>query len=428
MVAPLPDEFPPPVKATIGWLRDTFAQYYRDNPPAAPDRATRREYGFILWPNRPGPPPFVRHKAFDARGLHDFLARGPHSAYYSTAYYRRPGEARMADKHWLGAELIFDLDADHLEEVEAATARGESVDLAHQLALVKDKFRALLDEFLLGDLGLDPRHVWCTFSGGRGYHAHVTDPRVLGLDAKARRQIVDYVTGKVPAKKGSEEPDVSVFFQKRAVVTEGRGRFAKTQAAYDLAPATAPGWPGRLTRGLVSALDTHILQEDRATAKRWLTSMKGIGPKGADEFLARFDADALQRIRQGHLSHQGDVLVKVAAHVIAQTALPLARGETDEPVTADVKRLIRLPGSLHGKSGLRVVTLDIEALADFDPFRDAVALPTDDAVSVTPRFSQTIDLGGQAITLEEGDQTEIPTAHAVWMAARQGGSVHPRTP
>ncbi|CVK33100.1 DNA primase small subunit domain-containing protein [Methanoculleus bourgensis] len=36
-----------------------------------------------------------------------------------------------------------------------------------------------------------------------------------------------------------------------------------------------------------------------------------------------------------------------------------AGARADEPVTTDIKRLIRAPGSLHGGSGMRVVPLDI---------------------------------------------------------------------
>ena len=49
--------------------------------------------------------------------------------------------------------------------------------------------------------------------------------------------------------------------------------------------------------------------------------------------------------------------LKAAINGVTTSGSNKAKGETDEPVTADVKRLIRLPGSLHGKSGLKVVTL-----------------------------------------------------------------------
>ena len=45
----------------------------------------------------------------------------------------------------------------------------------------------------------------------------------------------------------------------------------------------------------------------------------------------------------------------------------------DEPVTGDVHRLIRLPGSLHGGSGLRVTTIESKELENFNPMVSAIA-------------------------------------------------------
>ena len=418
-----PASFPPPVARTIDWLERSFATYYKQHPPPPPDRFTRREFGFILWPDKPGPPPFVRHRAYDtAARFHNYLGwKGPHSAYYSTAYYRRPGEMKMVDKQWLAAELIFDLDADHLAEAEAAKGRGEEMPLEVQLRLVKQQFIKLLDEFLLGDFGIDPAHVWITFSGGRGYHAHVTDPRLMALDAKGRREIVDYITGKVPAAKGSDQPDLAHFVWKEAVEVRGTGRFARPVTTERIHPVTAPGWHGRMTRALVGALQTNVLDASRDDARAWLLQLEGVGDKSADRFLEDFDAARLRRIGEGYLE-QGQVVKRVAHHVLKQAALPLAKGETDEPVTADIKRLIRLPGSLHGKSGLRVVTLTRDALDDFDPFVDAVAFPAD-AVAFTPRGDAELTLGGETVRVRAGEATEVPMHHAVWWCARQQGTV-----
>lgn len=267
-----PTEFPPPVKATIGWLNERFCWWYKHNPPPLPDRFTRREFGYIPWPERPGPPPFVRHLGFDSSiHFHESLARGgPHSVYYSTAYYRRPAEMKMVDKQWLGAELIFDLDADHLADVEAAKARGEEVPLAEQLRQVKEKFKTLLDEFLFGDFGLSSKDVWITFSGGRGYHAHVTEDRLMQLGSKERREIVDYITGKFPAARGSDEPSLESLFVKVPVHAKAFGEHVKARYRLDLPSPASPGWGGRLTRKTLEILDENVTSRERPKAKAWL--------------------------------------------------------------------------------------------------------------------------------------------------------------
>ncbi|MGB0653091.1 MAG: DNA primase small subunit domain-containing protein [Thermoplasmatota archaeon] len=428
-VAEARPEFPPPVKATIDWLQRRFGAYYKASPPPMPDRFTRREFGFILWPERPGPPPFVRHRAYtDGPRFQDYLGwRGPHSIYYSTAYYRAPGERRMVDKDWMGAELIFDLDADHLVEAEAAKAQGREMPLADQLALVKRQFVRLLDEFLFGDLGLGENDLFITFSGGRGYHAHVTHRAYQALDAKARREIVDYVTGKVPAKRGSDQPDVTPYLQREAVQVRGQGKFAKAEHAYRLAPADAPGWPGRLTRTLAEMVQEHVIDAGPAAGRSWLLGLDGVGPKTADGFLAKMERmgerSVMDLLVAGRISHRGDPLFAIAEHALTSAALPLARGETDEPVTADVKRLIRLPGSLHGKTGLRVVTMSRSELDDFEPLRDAVAFDLDQPVGIVPRFDQEVSLGGERVAVTAGDEVEVPEPHAVFWCSRQAGSL-----
>jgi DNA primase small subunit len=423
--APAPVEsFPPAVQHTLDWLQNRFRNWYKVHPPALPDRFTRREFGFLLWPDRPGAPPFLRHRGYGEAGrLHNYLAwKGPHSAYYSTAYYRRPGEMKMVDKQWLGAELIFDLDADHLPEAEAAKARGEEMPIVEQLARVKVHFKRLLDEFLFGDLGIDEKDLFITFSGGRGYHAHVTDARLLGMDAKARREIVDYVTGKVPAVRGSTEPDLSAFVWKEAVATEGRGKFQKTLYTERMAPTDAPGWRGRMTRALVTTLRERVLDASHDAARAWLISLDGVGAKSADAFLADFDEARLRRIGQGYLE-QGKVVKKVCHHILEQQAIPFAKGETDEPVTADVKRLIRLPGSLHGKTGLSVVTLSRDELNEFEPLRDAVGFSVERTVAFQPRGADRLTLGGVEVAVEAGAPVEVPEAHAVWWCARRQGTI-----
>lgn len=420
---PAPTTFPPPVARTIIWLQERFASWYAAHPPPPPDRFARREFGYMGWPERPGPPPFVRHIAFDSVGRFQeaLAAGGPHSVYYSTAYYRRPGEMKMADKQWLGAELIFDLDADHLAEAEKAKAEGREMPLADQLRLVKVQFKRLLDDFLFGDFGLTEDDVWITFSGGRGYHAHVIEERLMQLGAKERREIVDYITGKAPVAKGTDKPDLSAFIHEVTVSADTFQGRTKKVTQERMAPASSPGWPGRITRTLASSLRTHVLEADPKEARRWLTSIEGIGETRARSFLERFDAATLERVEQGFID-QGRVVRGICEMLLREATIPLAKGETDEPVTADTKRLIRLPGSLHGKSGLRVVTLRRDSLDAFEPLRDAVAFSMD-PVRIVPRNDAEMTLGGERVAVKKGEETEVPEAHAVFWCSRQAATV-----
>ena len=62
-------------------------------------------------------------------------------------------------------------------------------------------------------------------------------------------------------------------------------------------------------------------------------------------------------------------------------------GETDEVVTIDTRRQIRWPGSLHGKSGMRVTEfplsrLDPDSSNSFDCLSEGIALSRDEIVRV----------------------------------------------
>mgnify|MGYP001828611865 CR=1 FL=1 len=103
---------------------------------------------------------------------------------------------------------------------------------------------------------------------------------------------------------------------------------------------------------------------------------------------------------------------KIAGHLFVRLA-----GEADEPVTADTKRLIRLPSSLHGKTGFRVLELTRDQLDDFDPLMDTLAFG-DDPVEVVGLVDQTFDLGGTEHGLSVERRSTLPEYAAVFACLR----------
>jgi len=88
----------------------------------------------------------------------------------------------------------------------------------------------------------------------------------------------------------------------------------------------------------------------------------------------------------------------------------------DEPVTADIKRLIRLPGSLHGGSGLKVMSLTIDELEKFEPLRDAVVF-NDKLTRLKVIKPFAVQMKGKDIEVEPGEQ-ELPEYVAVHLLCR----------
>jgi DNA primase small subunit len=93
-------------------------------------------------------------------------------------------------------------------------------------------------------------------------------------------------------------------------------------------------------------------------------------------------------------------------------------GQIDEPVTRDIKRLIRLPGSLHGKTGLKVVTLTRDRMDAFDPLRDAVpeAFP-DTPVKVI--LKDKLDIHVKDFQVRGVGEMVVPTYAALFLVLRR---------
>jgi DNA primase small subunit len=397
-----PDEGPSPSDL---WLAGRFGEYYRRHPPEAPDRFGRREYGYLFF----GRKFMMRHVGFRTRSeFEQFHARrAPAHSYYSTAYYDKPDAPTMKEKGWKAAELIFDLDADHVPG-------AEKLGYAQQLDRVKEHFVRLVDDFILRDFGFEEKDLMLTFSGGRGYHCHVLAEKALQLTSRERAEIVDYITG-----TGLE---VGNFLVETTKARPARGQYVALKRTLKVASAGSPGWGGRLNR----ALETYVgrlkaLPGDQRVEE--FRKIKGIGEKGLVhllEELERLDAGRMERMREG-FADQGELIKRLIPVVVKEQIIPLAKGETDEPVTSDVKRLIRTPGSLHGKSGLRVIPLTRGELDGFDPLVDAVVF-TDDSVDVEVVKPVEVPLKRQGLKLSPGRQ-KVPEWAAVFAMMR--GSARP---
>lgn len=407
---------PEQLARTVQWATSVFQDFYRREPPPMPARHGRREFGFIPAPRpAPEPTPFFRHMAMRSRDeLREYLAhRGPWHCYYSTAYYEKPSAPTMKEKNWLGADLIFDLDADHLKG-------AETMSFEEQLVSVRRQAKRLVDDFLVPDFGFDTKDMRVVFSGGRGYHIHVVDERVRSLGSAERREIVDYIS---PPEKALD--DMLDSLETTHAFSTRLGRTGKEgDPTVLLPPADAPGWRGKFTRYAVLYL-RRLAAMPREDAVKELCTIKnpetnrGIGPKGAESILGDITEERLLRIEQGRIEAAPAVRrnFRLLRMAFRDQVLRFAPGETDEPVTADIKRLIRMPGSLHGKTGLRVTPIGVDRLADFDPLAEAVALG-DAPVKVVVSKPEAVRLGGETITPKPG-LNELPLRHAAFLVLRR---------
>ncbi|RQG95851.1 DNA primase small subunit PriS [Natrarchaeobius chitinivorans] len=367
---------------TRAYLRGRFRDHYRRVEITPPPAANEREWGFIPWTDGPGTT-MVRHRSLLELGdLSEFLVRKrPRHVYFSAGRFRDPGASSMSAKDWQSADLVFDLDADHLPSVTL----GED-SYGEMLAKCKDALLRLL-EFLEDDFAFEELEV--VFSGGRGYHVHVRDDDVRHLEREHRREIVDYVRG------------IGLDFEELIDTETVAGLGRKTPTERRLL-RTGGGWGARTHTHFMSFVD-ELLELEEAAALERLQEFDGIGEGKAQATLnaARNNRDGLEA---------GNVTVHTAVAQLAERfatkAVERDGAPIDEPVTTDTNRLIRLPGSLHGGSGLETVRLERDEIDDFDPLVDAVPETfrgQEIAVDVTDGGE--IELGGDIFTVPEGDQS-----------------------
>jgi len=384
-------------KESLEFLKEEFRNYYSNNKPVLPDRFGRREFAFVFF----GGKGMMRHTGFEKR-MHftDFLKeRAPSDVYYSSAYYKTPDAPTMQEKKWMGAELIFDLDSDHLPN-------AKELSYEKQLELVKKEFYKLVNDFLLKDFGFDIKYVDLYFSGGRGYHCHVRDPKILSLDSGERREIVDYITGR--------DLKESIIIHEHITGTRSYGRRTYPSGKTLKMPTPdEPGWRGRISKGILDIIH-EIIKSDNPIEK---LRGYGVNQSDAEKLLKDLSEDRLHRIEEGKLDQSKTIRKFFLNNALRNTAVTMVAGETDEPVTCDVKRLIRLPGSLHGKTGFKVKKISLDELIDFEPLENAVILP-DNLIQIELIKPLKINLKGEEFNLKKGKET-LPTYLAVFLIGRK---------
>jgi len=375
-------------RRTREYLSGRFGDYYRRAEPTLPPDPDDREWGHIPW-TRGESTTMVRHQSiYDLGDVGDFLAReAPRHVYFSAAHYDDPGAKSMDEKGWRGADLVFDLDADHLPGVDP-----EATTYAEMLAACKDALSRLLD-LLEDDFGFEDLTV--VFSGGRGYHVHVRDDGLAALDSEARREIVDYVR--------AVDLDIEGLVRTRAVGGTTR-RELRTEG----------GWGRRTHRRLESFVD-ELRELDEADARERLTAFDGIGEGRANTLLDAFvDSDAVER---GNVEAGGPG-ARLLVEALARETVTDETAPIDEPVTTDTHRLIRLPGSLHGGSGLVVRRIERSDLDGFDPLVDAVPDRfTERSIRIEVTDPGTVELNGDSFTLDAGEHS-VPECVGVFLMTR----------
>ncbi|MFW5927878.1 MAG: DNA primase catalytic subunit PriS [Thermoplasmatota archaeon] len=389
-----------PETKTRRFLSRILRDYYSTKNIDMPYRFTKREFAFIYMGGQGMHRPVTFDKKEKARRF--LKDKSPLHSYYSTAYYSNP-EAPMAEKEWLGADLVFDLDADHLPG-------GNLLTYPEQLREVKKKTKLLINDFLLDDLGFEKEDLDVYFSGHRGYHIHIRDSKILNLSSESRREIVDYITG--------VGLDIDTILPYESIKLGSFKEHIQTAKVPSLPNESSGGWMKR-TRKLTIQLLKRWSKMDKDDVKEEMEEKHGIGKKTAEGLYNDFfeegkwkkivdegvldvfsesqrmvNVSSFEKIIKGILEEEN--IQEIGSEII---------GSTDEPVTGDTKRLIRLPLSIHGGSFLTVRPIKIDEIDDFNPLKDGL-IDFLGEKEYTIRFNKKprldeIEIGAKKVQIEE---------------------------
>ncbi|MCL5433768.1 MAG: DNA primase catalytic subunit PriS [Candidatus Marsarchaeota archaeon] len=326
---------------TILLVKEYIKYYYKNNKIEIKD-IDKREFGFGDFENKIS----FRHYAFKNDNLlkNYFINNAPPFVSYSSAEYEFPDARPMDNKKWLGAELIFDLDADDLH-LACQKEHGNLWVCENCLSSVKNETIRLIEEFLIPDFGFSESEIKINFSGNRGYHVHVLNKEVFKLGSEARRNISNYISG--------IGININAFFptiDQRGVVLRGP-------------KPTNGGWGGKLASSMIKRLnngENSLLElgieksEARMLIKNKTDIIFGISIGNWDKVRIPKKSEFWKKVIKNLSIKQSDSI--------------------DKNVTNDIHHLIRVPNTIHGDSGLVAKEiLSLNALEKFDPMKDAIA-------------------------------------------------------
>ena len=302
------------------------------NPEKLPDfiveTLENREFGF----DHTGEGPSDRKNVFlDLRDLGDYIrATAPYAIYSSVALYEEP----KGMSGWLGAELVFDIDAKDLplRRCSHLHEHGQVCPICLEDAkeLARDTLVVLKEDF-----GFENVHV---IYSGRGYHIRVLDEWALGLDGKAREKVLAYISA-------AEDVTFDDIQSRRIMLSSGYYRVFRLRFGYFIRRVN----------------ENHLLN---------------IGlKKGQVEKVLESREDIYEGfVRKGLLTAFPRGIGYKTLRRLFSLSSTFSKAYFDGRVTVDVKRILRLPSSLHSKVGLVTTYIgpDEKKLERFNPFEDAV--------------------------------------------------------
>lgn len=332
---------------SVADLTGILRKHY-ENCDLVVEKLPRRSVAFSTWD---------RHNAYESiEALRKDLAESvPDSVFYSTARYLNPSAnagAGKASETWKqkdrkSTDLTFDLDFDHVKGHSDMTYVEQIDTIAkHTLRLI-----SILEQ----QYGVKEYQV--TFSGRRGFHVRVTDEAYTFLTKSQRKQIMNDLLGE--------------RLEKKATLAAYETNSFKSDAAFKLKEPSLRDWGGKIRLACDHLMNNFDTTSQAVLEKYW---PKKLTPKELQNLMPRLSNPSFRQrlVRTGDLrAFFGEKLAtKTRLENMYAMLLSMAKEkyavEIDTSVTAEVNKIIRMPGSINTKHGYECRVIEIDELMDMD--------------------------------------------------------------
>ncbi len=360
---------------TIRFLKATYKEYYFRNSDSIefPTHIEEREFGYMPFGGS-----MVRHLSFRSSGevIAEIVREAPSSMYCSNARYSSPC-LPMEEKEWKGAELIFDIDA-----TDIPTDCKKSHDSWYCQGCNRS--------------GRLPKPTRCPYCGaGDAAELHGVCQKCLGASREHLLRLLDLLTQDF----GVARKDIRAYFSGN----RGYHLHVYDERFHPL------GSPARAeVVHYVRGADLELSTGQLVSLRRGLNNKNewreeyGWFRRITKEFSA-IESENDPTKKRGGLQRA------VTRAIEGQVAL------VDPSVTTDIHRVFRMPGTLHGTTGM--LKMHVNSLDDFDPLSDPVVLGEEN-VKVSVKYSPHFTLRGQKFGPFRLENVLIPVYAAVYLLAR----------
>lgn len=391
------------------YLKEKFKEYYEKNYVPEIPEIDKREFGIGIF----GKKIANRHMEFkNENELNNYLQREtPFYISYSNAYYKFPKKRPMKAKELIKADLIYEFDADDLKieckiehdkwkckecgkegkgRVEKCDECGsKSIELEQWFCTncfeeVKKQMKKLikiLDKELdiLNDCSIN-------FSGNAGYHLHLRNEKIQKLKQSARIELLDYLTG-----YGYKEEESGFNFKERQMPNREK----------------AKGWNKRI----IEEIKNLVQGEEEIIAGITNSRISTIQKIDKEKIINQIENGTMPTI--GNEQKTQDFWKKLIDYIKEKNSLDI-----DRQTSTDLNKIIRMPNTIHGGTGLVAKTIKIEELAKHEPLKDCIAFsenPKKVYINKAPR----IEIGGHKYGPYENQEIEIEEYAAIFMIAKK---------